>query len=443
MSDDFSSAEGVPEVEEPGASGVIPVRERKPRNQPKSGKPQPSVAGDEDDETNDSRGREAIELIIKYGLLNLPVSDMKKALAFNRANAIAREVVRGEMAASTSWAPPEDGATLSDWLDREREHHRYMAEGLMGMGHNVVLAGRYKTGKTTLVQNLAADLIAGRPFLGRETFLPEGSIAWLNGEMDPFDWTDEIRPLIAGLSRDDQSRIVPLHLRGKALSILDDTSAERLVEWLQKHDVRLIVLDSWRKLCVWSGVNENENQGAERLTDRIDQIKAEAGVSGFLTLAHMGRGEGEHARGATALDDWVDARWTMTSDKDDIRHLRVEGRGVRLDKTALAFNPSLNRVSVGESNGGKPEKKRIEDDKDKLNEAVLIVGMEPGIVTGEVAKALRLNPKKSDTSDLLRKAERQGDIYHTDQKVRQGRNWYPGKRPAETEPCSCKWADEG
>ncbi|MFJ1537743.1 AAA family ATPase [Micromonospora chalcea] len=384
-----------------------------------------------------------MELIIKYGLLNLPVSDMKKALAWNRANAIAREVVREEMAAGTSWTPPEEDARLSDWLDREREHHRYMAEGLMGAGHNVVLAGRYKTGKTTLIQNLVADLVAGRPFLGRETFLPSGSIAWINGEMDAHDWTDEIRPLTAGLSKADQDRIILLQHRGKPLQILNDTSAERFVEWLRKHEVKLIVLDSWRKLCVWNGINENENQGAERLTDRIDQIKAEAGVDAFLTLAHMGRGEGEHARGATALDDWVDARWTMTKDKDEVRHLAVEGRGVRLDKTALDFNYDLRRISVGEVSAKKPDKKRIEDDRNKLTEALLIVGLEPGIVTGEVAKNLRLNPKKNDTVALLRRAEREGSIHHTDKRAGKGRRWWPGERPSDGEPCSCEWAEEG
>lgn len=413
---DLSAAEGIPASD----------RDRK---HPRSGKPSPV----EDEPEEPSEWEVEAENLIKKYKLRVTVSEVRKQLNYQRATAIAREVVREEMAA-VSWTPPEDEGSLSDWLDREREHDRYMVDGLMGAGHNVVLAARYKTGKTTLIQNLAADLVAGRTFLGRETFLREGSIAWINGEMDPHDWTDTIRPLVHGMDRETRSRIIPLHRRGGSLPILEDGAAAWFVEWLRARDVRLIILDSWRKLCVWSGVNENENQGAERLTDRIDQIKAEAGVSGFLTLAHMGRGEGEHARGATALDDWVDARWTMSRERDDVRHLAVEGRGVRLDKTPLLFDPECLRISAGEGSG--PEwaptvVKKVDpwDDPAVRAEAVKLVHSQPGITTTRVQALMGFPKGKGHAGRILKAAEEAGEGIRGERRTDgKGGKWFPVDR---------------
>jgi hypothetical protein len=134
-----------------------------------------------------------------------------------------------------------------------------------------------------------------------------------------------------------------------------------------------------------AGVSEKDNDEVMTLLMALDQIKVEAGVDVLFLITHTGRIEHEEgkerARGATAIDDWADARWIMTK-MDKTRFLRVEGRGVSLEDTALVYDPNTQRSVLGF--GGKTEV-REETAKDAV---VKIVNEQPGI--GKTALLLAL-----------------------------------------------------
>jgi hypothetical protein len=193
----------------------------------------------------------------------------------------------------------------------------------------------YKTGKTGLSCDLAGALADGRPFLGSLAVeMPQGRIGFWNGEMDRDDFLDYTRPI--GIQ--NPSKIETLHLRGYRVPLLSDAGAAWTVGWLRYNGIEIWINDSWARLCAWSGIDENDNSGVAQLAATIDEIKSQAGVAQFLITAHTGRAkhdEGtEHARGATALDDWVDVRLVMTRQGND-RFLFAEGRQVGMDETQL------------------------------------------------------------------------------------------------------------
>lgn len=254
--------------------------------------------------------------------------------------------------ASAKWSPPEDEdvqGSLADQLAQERVIEPQLIDGLIGAHHNLSLTGQYKTGKTTFALNCVRALVDSEEFLGRKTALAdEKTVQWWNMEMDRDDWEEYVQPV--GIGRLD--RIIPKHLRGRPVPILTDLGFEWTVEALKAANTGVWWIDSWRVLCSWNGVNENDNTGGGLLTQRLDEIKVAAGVDVIGLLVHTGRmvheeGE-ERARGMTALDDWVDARWVLTR-KHETRYFAASGRRIKWEGTgtALVFDAQTNRTILG------------------------------------------------------------------------------------------------
>lgn len=304
-----------------------------------------------------------------------------------RARQIAAERIAAERFDPGVFA--ELGGSLEEMLARPVESRRYLIDRMLGVRHNMVLAAQYKTGKTTMGVNLIKSLVDGVPFLDREVVPWEGRLAWWNGEMDDQDFNDYVRPLKVKHPK----RVQLLHLRGRPVSILDPHSAEMVVKHLRDQEIKVWCVDSWRRFCAWNGINENDNEGVERLTTRVDEIKQQSGVEVFAAIAHTPRAameEGEErARGAAALDDWVDARWVMTK-KDRDRFLTVTGRGVDMEETQLLFNPLTYRLTLGEGN-----RRTVGNEALKTVAAMALKAAPDGLLTGELAEKVGLSGKKS------------------------------------------------
>ena len=125
-----------------------------------------------------------------------------------------------------------------------------------------------------------------------------------------------------------------------------------------------------------------------RLTSIIDEIKKQTKITEqFITTAHTGRAklaEGdERARGATALDDWVDSRMVLTREGEN-RFLFAEGRGkVAMLETKLIFDPATNLSLMGE--GDRKTTREVEH----VNVVVEIVTGSPGMNTRSLTEAVR------------------------------------------------------
>jgi hypothetical protein len=338
----------------------------------------------------------------------------------------ARRIVAVEKAGREYPSPElnQDGL-LSDLVKVERVHEQPRINGLMGMAHNVVIAASYKSGKTTMGGNVLKAAADGVPFLGRDVHMGGGRIAWLNGEMDRDDFLDYLGP--HGITNTD--RIVVRNMRGRRMSLLNDFVADEFVKWLIDNEVEWLWADSWRVLCAWNQINENRNEEVELLTARIDLIKREAGVSTFTALAHTGRAQqdegAEHARGATALDDWQDVRWVLTRSGAD-RFLKVEGRGkgVGLDETLLVFDPETRLLSLGVGNRSEARSSR------GVGQVAEFVMANPGCTSGDIRSHLGHSgiTHSGDQSRAMESAVRAGLVHWSKHGVKHV--YVPGADPA-------------
>jgi hypothetical protein len=182
-----------------------------------------------------------------------------------RVREAAREIVE---ASKRPPAEPFDAGTLAEILARPPEPAARV-EGLIPWEAGTELVAQRKTGKTTLLLNLARSLFTGEEFLGKFGVRPiDGEIAFLNFEVSGAQlarWATDV-----GISP-DQFYIVNLRGRRNPFSNTETGNAFGLDQF----------------------------------------ARAEVGARDVVLSAHAGW-NGERTRGASALEDWADSIITMT-----------------------------------------------------------------------------------------------------------------------------------
>jgi hypothetical protein len=333
--------------------------------------------------------------------------------------------------AAENWRPPpaELSMSLTTALAKPRQEIRHRVARLIGLKHNASLTGQYKTGKTTFYCGLARSLADGNDFLGVLPVQPAvRRVGFWNCEMDEDDFLDYIRSV--GIL--NTNKIELLHLRGQPVRLLTDVGMDWTINWLIDNDVEILLNDSWAKLCAWSDVDENDNSGVGRLTSVIDEIKKQTKITEqFITTAHTGRAklaEGdERARGATALDDWVDSRMVLTREGDN-RFLFAEGRGkVAMLETRLIFDSTTNLSLIGEGD------RKATREREHVNVVVEIVTGSPGMNTRSLTEAVREGipgHNQEHASKAIAIAKRLG-LVHTVNGKNNAKLFYPGPDPAQ------------
>jgi RecA-family ATPase len=224
-------------------------------------------------------------------------------------------------------------------------------EQLLPASGNGLLVAQYKVGKTTLALNLAVALASGEPFLGKFEVAPmSGRVAFFNYELSErmfLEWAQDRIP------DDHRDRIVTLHLRGRSAPFWNREVQDPLAAWLRRSEAEFLIIDPAAK--AWRGLvdNENDNAKVEEFTSAVDELREAGGVSGgSLSTHHTGRylqveGE-ERARGATRLEDWMDAGWYYTKDESDTRSLRAMGRDVEMEAVDLQYFHDSRRLEAGQ-----------------------------------------------------------------------------------------------
>ncbi len=265
-----------------------------------------------------------------------------------------REVREEEAIAGLRW--PESRPNLADELAIEEPPLPYTIAQLHPTGSNTLLAGKYKSGKSTLMLNLLRSLVDGKLFLGMYPVgRLTGKVAYWNGELTERQWRQWARE--ADLASPERAA-GPLHLRGFRLPLEVPAIQERAARWLSENEVELWILDPFAK--VFDG-EENSNTDVGRWCEAVDEIKRLAGVKDVVVVAHFGRqalAEGEeHVRGATRLDDWADNRWLLTKDKEGVRYFEAEGRDSTVPSSMLGFRREDRYLGIA---GGTRAEERVE-----------------------------------------------------------------------------------
>jgi AAA domain-containing protein len=314
--------------------------------------------------------------------------------------------------------PPERSQSLSDALSAPPDPVQWLIDGMASAQSNIILTGQYKTGKTALMLgSLIPALVDDEPFLGKfAVSVPKGGavVGHWNLEMSPVDIIDKyMRPV--GIRNTHNVHIA--HWRGYGLNILTDPGKQTAVEWLTSRGVNVWTIDSYAQLARMAGINSNDNDEVYALMGAIDEIKERAGVDVCFMLGHTGRGSDDKnpgglnpTRGASAVDEHVDARWVLTKDASDIRFLAAEGRDVTpLPPTALEFTEATKRTKMGSEQKG-------DIAKHGLVQAVVTVLASAGTGVGmnqtDLVKRLRASVKIGSVhaKDVIIEAEAAGYI---------------------------------
>lgn len=318
-----------------------------------------------------------------------------------RVREAARDLVARERALA-SWTPPESEMTLADELALDLPPLTWTVEGLHFTGANTLLAASFKSGKTTLSLNLFRSLIDGTRFLGQfDVEPPAGRVAFWNYELDQRQFDDWVRDL--DISALDRGAVQ--HLRGARVPLMTDVGKEWTVEWLRKREVSAWIVDPLAR--AFGGENENDNGEMGPWLERLDEIKAEAGVEDLFLIAHTGRGEQvegqERVRGATRLDDWADVRWILVKEKDGARYFGANGRDVDVAQAALTYDRATRTLGWTTTTRKEAQQKaKSETTERRVQQLVEIVAANPGIGTnalkGECSFSDRDFPKARDTA---------------------------------------------
>lgn len=352
--------------------------------------------------------------------------ELEREMSRLRVRREAARRVDAEEAESRAIALPR--LTLAEALaePRPKANPQRIAR-LHEVGYNSTISAKFKTGKTTLGGNLLRCLADGEPFLEEFTVLqPDGRIGLLNYELtdsDMLDWlTDQ------GINHPE--RIAVLNLRGESFSLANERNQEELVGWCRGLGVEVLHLDPHRRAFMGFG-SENSNDDVNRFTDALDVVKKEAGVVDLFLYVHMGRmgsePGAEHARGATALDDWADQRWVLTKDENEDRFMYVDGRMDYVPEFRLDYDKHTRHLTAEQ--GNRRDNERTKHRPGVLN--ALETAGSAGALVGELEQKLQVSKKgalKSTVNDLISEGlviqRRQGNAKRT---------WLSRHAPEESE----------
>jgi hypothetical protein len=247
----------------------------------------------------------------------------------------------------TAWREPPYRPSLAEELALPDPPIMYRVGKLLTVDGNAVLTAAFKSGKTTLCNNLLRCLADGERFLNRfDVTVPDGRIAAFNYEVSEGQYRSWLRKI--GIR--DQDRICVVNLRGFRLPLTDPHVEDWITKLLIERNVKTWIVDPFARAMNGSG-DENSNSDVGMVLDSLDVIKGRAGVGELILPTHTGRAEQtpgmERARGATRLDDWADARWLLTTDDQGRRFFRAHGRDVDVDEEMLTFDQSTGRLTMG------------------------------------------------------------------------------------------------
>lgn len=297
-----------------------------------------------------------------------------------RVKADARAQLTAERAGAV---PPFDAGTLAEVLARPREPaHR--VEGLIPADASTLIVAMRKTGKTTLLLNLARGLLNGGDFLGRFPVVPvTGTVALLNYEVSAAQlarWAHEV-----GVPQD---RLVLVNLRGRRNPLGNAADREALATLLRSHDVESVICDPFGRAFTGTSQNDSGEVGAF-LASLDGWARGDVGAKDVVLAAHAGW-DGERTRGSSALEDWADSIVTLARDKDDdqVRYLRAEGRDVLVDEDRLDFDPFTRALTLAGAGSRKAAAKTRNLD-DLVPDVVRAVAAAPGITGYKLTQAMR------------------------------------------------------
>ncbi|WP_280484147.1 ATP-binding protein [Nocardia farcinica] len=295
-----------------------------------------------------------------------------------RAQDEARRLFAAEKAGP---ADPFDAGSLAELLARPPEAP-YRVDGLVPADGGLLITAQRKTGKTTLVLNLARCLITGEHFLGGFPVQKvTGRVAVLNFEVSGQQfarWAHDV-----GVPAD---RLFVVNLRGRRNPFGNDADRAQLAALLRAQNAESVIVDPFGR--AYSGTSQNDAGEVGAWLAQLDYFaRTEVGASDIVLTAHAGW-NGERTRGSSALEDWMDGGITLTQNDDGVRFIRAMGRDVELEEDQLSFDRDTRLLRVTGAGSRKTARKAMKA-TGLVSYVVEAVRAAPGCNAGELAAAVR------------------------------------------------------
>lgn len=242
--------------------------------------------------------------------------------------------------AAEGWEPPPAQGSWAEQLAEPEEPIAWLIPELAFEGANVVVNAQAKSGKTSLILNVAHSLLGGDPLFGHfpVTALAEGrSVAWWNAELSERQAKAWLRDFDIPRPED----FYPLHLRGYAMPFDSAATEEWTVAWLKERGVSVWMIDP--QSALFTG-DENSNTELGAWLGAIDRIKRRAEVETVFLVHHVAEtsaaedsdnpnaGRMLKGRGASRQTGWADVLWSYSGRFDEPRYLSALGRDVDMDR---------------------------------------------------------------------------------------------------------------
>lgn len=277
--------------------------------------------------------------------------------------------------------PPFDIGTLGEVLARPADPPDRV-EGLIKTDGSTLVVAQRKTGKTTLMLNLARSLITGEDFLGRFATRPiVGNVALLNFEVSAQQVARD-----AARVGVDPDRLTLVNLRGTRNPFTSPEALQALGEQLRERNIETLIVDPFGR--AYSGENQNDNGEVTRWLVGLDEFaRAVVGARDLVLVAHAGW-EGERARGASALEDWADSiLWIRrgTGASESTRYFKAEGRGVDVHEDEISFDPATQHLALT-GKGSRREASKLAAMNDVMPEVLDYIKSNPGASQREITR---------------------------------------------------------
>lgn len=279
-------------------------------------------------------------------LANLSPTDREtaKALVQLLATQRAREIIAQRERAHIQQPVP---VSLADLLSEPEEDQAWRVGELWPAEGRVLLAAQYKSGKTTLRDNLVRCLVDASPFLGKFETVKARKVVLIDTEMS----RRQLKGWLGDQGMFNPANVLLIPLRGRigAFDILTPDGRARWADYLVEQDAEVVILDCLRPILDAWGLSEDKEAG--KLLTAFDMLIEQASVSDAVVVHHMGH-NGERSRGDSRLRDWPDVEWRLVReqpsnpeaepDPSAPRFLTAYGRDVDMGESQLAYD-SLTR----------------------------------------------------------------------------------------------------
>ena len=271
------------------------------------------------------------------------------------------EPERFETAEPTGQAEPPNSANLLTWYgDKAPEPPAWLIKDIVPRSQIVIVAGQYGTGKTFIADDLAACVMLGTPFAGREV-VRQGGVLWLAAEgVSEVD----VRIKAAATERNGgdpgllpfarQSFDVPRLTAPEAEEQLLRLAAafkEGLRVRFQGVELAVIVIDTLGSAAGW--VDANSSSEAQGVMNMLRRVNAKTGAL-ILVVDHYGKAVETGVMGASAKPQSAEVILAALSERDmagnhSNRRMAVTKSRVGASGAETAFK--LRPVPIDENGG--------------------------------------------------------------------------------------------